>query len=799
MKTHRILFLAFILNFIALLNLYSQNTYTLVGKVIDSDTKQPIPGATIKVYDGSKGTYSSSNGKFRLPFLKGETKLKISSLGYHSVSKTVTETKDTIIIALKSAPIKIDGTNVVADISADIVMKRAIEKKEENLKKVKTFKGLLYSKLVMELGGAIMEKAEIGDNSISLSMNNKSENHSAAEYKMFVLETFSNNYQDKDKKINQSEIIQRRQTSNFQPENNLLVLSDFINFYDDRIDFISTEMVTPLSKDAHDYYNFSLVKRTVLDDRYIYVIKVEPKNDVYPLFTGTINIVENTYNIIELNLEPARKNMITFLDSIKFVERFQEFDKGVWYPAYFALNGKARVDVIKGIFDLSVDVNSTSIYSEVTVNQPLPDSIYNKQVRKITVAKFADSTKIDFWEKNSLRDISSKELEMYRKVDSIIVKKDSVESNSFNSIFDYTPEIDFNRVGSVSLGITPKINLYDAELAATGLWSFGLQKTLGSVNFKYKLPVNFSNINIYGGVFSKLETFSNDNSFALLITSGVAAIFHKDYYDYFRADGWYAGLSFRLLGFDIFANINNSRQFTEIKNTDRSIFTKEKLRDNPAITEGDYMVNNVSISTDGSYIKYLTGLDINLFVRGQYGENKDNNNTFRTLEGRIGTEINTFRTGYQRMKLELMAHAGISDNTTPIQYQFRMFTRPYLINKFGNFSSAPIGIFGGNEFFAFHAKYNLTDLWWRAIGLPLYEGRGLDLVLAASTARFFNNANEIYYTETKDDFYSELGFGFERIPTFLSNVIFLGFNAKWGIGPTASGNFGWDINVNFPF
>ncbi len=46
---------------------------------------------------------------------------------------------------------------------------------------------------------------------------------------------------------------------------------------------------------------------------------------------------------------------------------------------------------------------------------------------------------------------------------------------------------------------------------------------------------------------------------------------------------------------------------------------------------------------------------------------------------------------------------------------------------------------------------------------------------------------------------SEAGIGFERIPTFISNVIYFGAGAVWGVGPIASGKSGWYLDITFPF
>jgi hypothetical protein len=788
--------------------IYSQNTYTIFGSVIDSETKEPIAGATIRLTDSKQGTYSSSRGKFRLPVPHGEHQLKISSLGHESTTLTINSKTDTLLIKLKPSSVKLRDVKVVADIDANQVIKRAIEKKKENQDKLKTFSGLLYSKLTMELAGSVFANAEGSSNSISLSgsLGKKAPD----KYKMFVLETFSKNFMDYDKKINHSEIIQRRQTANIQPQANLLALSNFLNFYDESISFITTDIITPLSSKAFDYYSFSIKDRTTLDDRYVYVIEVIPTTKVYPAFYGTIKIVEGTYNLVEVDLKPTSTTAITFVDSLHFMQKFEEINKDIWHPTLLEITAKARVDIIKGVVDVLLDLDASSIYSDIKINEPLPDSLYQKKMPFITVSKLADSTKLDFWEQNSLREITPKEKEIYHQVDSLVAldtSKDKATSINWGII---NPAIDFNRVNSFYLGLKPYITYGNLSLESEAGYSLGLKKPLGNISLSYHPIHGFEyDLSLNAKVFSSLETFSSHNSYPLLLNTFVAGLMHVDYYDYFKDEGWKAGFSSRILGINLSGSAKFSHQYQLSKTTNNSIFSSSNWRTNPSIEEGFYNVYELGMSFNpfrnfGIYLPIETNFEFTTI----YGENKSVGNSFRTLEGNFNFSTPTFYTGYQSMELKIMLSGGIGDKNLPIQYQFRMPSWICLLPAFGHFYSSPIGYYGGSEFFAGHLEFNTTDLWWRTLGLPLYEGRGIDLILAASSVKYFLKEdinNQPYYVfkynymPTSPDYYSEIGFGLSRLPTFISNVIFWRFDARWGVGNLSSGRFGSTVSVSFPF
>jgi hypothetical protein len=75
-----------------------------------------LPGATIQIIKTNNGTYTNSYGRFRLPFLTGEKKLRISSLGYESKEVGVNSNmKDTLFITLKPSSVMMKGVQVVGE------------------------------------------------------------------------------------------------------------------------------------------------------------------------------------------------------------------------------------------------------------------------------------------------------------------------------------------------------------------------------------------------------------------------------------------------------------------------------------------------------------------------------------------------------------------------------------------------------------------------------------------------------------------------------------------------------------
>ncbi len=804
MKYHVLTFFVTVLCLVSpSLSLTADETFAIQGTVTDADTKKPIMGASIRVLDSRRGSYSGINGFFRIPMPKGNYTIEVKSLGYVNQKFSVQESSPQLTISLKPSPVGMKSVQITGDISADNVIKRTIERKEENLKKITSFSGLLYSKFNLELEGKGIgvsgpsgppNRQGGGRGSAQLDLGSKLDEKNS----LFIMESYSKITRDNVKKKFHAEILQRRQTRNLEKQQNLLAIGNFVSFYDETVKIVSADILSPLSSDPFSRYTFSLVERTTMGDKYVYVIAVEPNSTLLPAFRGTLKIIEGTYNLIEADLSPSEATAISFVKNLRFVQKYEEIQKDMWQPTYLQVTAKAKVEVIKNFVEFGADVIATSIYNDIKLNEPIPDSVFGgEERRRITVAAEADSANSEFWDKNALQELTDREKEIYHRIDSIVAATppDSV----LNSLvkFSYGPVIEFNRIGSIILGAEQTSSLKQFSLSTKGAYSLGIHRYIGEAALTAYLD-SMKVFSVTGKVFSWQATTSGDRSYSMLVNSIGAAFEHEDYYDYYRADGYAFSAKGNALGINFEAEAEFSRQFSTTNLTKRSIFTEGGWRSNPSITEGAYRTLGISAKWGNVFSIAFNGRPMySLGIAGLYGDEYTLSKPFRSLEVAGEAMFSLIPTGYSPISLHALVEAGIATGDIPIQYQFRQKAQLAQATIFGNFGSAPIGLYGGTEYTALTAEINFTDIWWRAIGLPLYEGRGIDLIGAAASGRWRSRVTG--YLPTGDDWYSEVGFGLARIPTFISNVIFLRFDARFGVGNLGAGNFKWGLGVSLPF
>jgi len=759
--------------------LHAQQTVSLEGTVVDAESGAPISGAVVHVTDAGKRTYTSQTGRFRIPVTTGVHTVRASSIGYKDSTFTFSTTASPVTIALRPSSVLLEGVEVTAGLSADQIIQRAIAKKEENVRKAKTVQGLLYSKTQFEITGNAF--GQIND-----------------EDRMAIFETFSRAYySDRGPRI---EVIQRRQTANIPANQNLLALGNFISFYDDELPLLNTTIPSPLNPNTLSRYNFSLRERSSIGGQTVYIIDVTPATRLLPTFEGTIKIIADSYNLVEVDLRPSGATAIAFVSDLRCQQKFEKFQDDIWQPTYLHITGRGNVEIVRGLAQIQADVSATSIFTELQVNAPIPDSVYANE-RIIAAAPDADSSRPEFWEKNALSELTDQEKDIYKKVDSLVTEADTT-SPERGVRFEAEPHLDFNRVGSVTVGldITPRFG--PVRLDGFGAYSFGLRRWVGRAGGTVELLGGEESLTVGGHAFSLLEKTSGDRPYPELINTATAALFHRDYYDYYRKDGWNADARFDLGPVAVGAGIEMARHSSRSNSTSRSIFLHKPFRSNPAVLDGNFRTIQGNIqwgrAEEAISISSSQSGGVGARVAGTYGEEPNLGLSFRSAEGNLRLTIPTIPTGYTPMLLHLALYGGIGSDNLPTQYQFRMRTSVAFLGRLGAFYSAPTGLYGGTRYAAAAAEHNFGDILWRAVGLPTYYGRGLELSVNGATG-YFENENATGYSSTGNQWYSEVGFGVGKIPTFISNVIYLNFDARWGIGPLGSGKFGMVVGLSSPF
>lgn len=111
MKLH--IYLTFIF-FISVI--YAQNNGKIVGEILDSETKSPLPGANVVLVETATGTAANNDGKFEISNLQPNTyRLKISFVGYETkiITDVMVKNSRPTYLSIELIPSLIETENVL--------------------------------------------------------------------------------------------------------------------------------------------------------------------------------------------------------------------------------------------------------------------------------------------------------------------------------------------------------------------------------------------------------------------------------------------------------------------------------------------------------------------------------------------------------------------------------------------------------------------------------------------------------------------------------------------------------------
>lgn len=792
----------------------------LTGVVVDSATGEPINGASIRAEGSTTGAYTRGEGRFRLPLPAGTTKLRVRSIGYREIVIPIDTTTGGMRILLPSTGLNLAGVKVIGDITPEEIIRRAIGRKEENNKRITTIESTTYSKFRIEYDSDTSRRSQTGVPEDGV-----------------IAENFSKVYEQRQPELRRHvRILQRRQTANMNAQNNLAVFDSFFDFMEDEVEILSARLVTPLGRKALDEYAFRLLGRRQLGDQIVYELAFEPKSRMFPGFEGTLTIVEGTYQVIAANFAPSQETAFPFLKELRFEQNYDRVNDSVWALTYQQISGRVRVVVIAGIAEVHIKGSGQTNVTDVRVNQPIPDSLLNPPdtIAANTAAKNGsgarvtsrndgiivsvddrvDSSQSDFWEQFAFAEPSESERKIYTQQDSI---KKAGGADDKPSPFGVSPAGIFSYdLGGVGVGVNPFVDrstftrfVYGGTLIVT-LPSTRVEATAGFGSARTQVGRVSADVDLYREGNTQLSvtgvvesSIASIQQYQFLVRSldflNPGYLIYPDYYDFYRVDGWTIAARARLQSVTLSASASTQQHIM-------MPLLEQPSRGSVLIEPGTYQIARLAV---GVFEQTGFGLFGSFFqpVRGRVsafvGREQITGREFWGVRGNVDITLSTFRTGYVPMELRVNLQGGLQATTTPVQQRFVIMRRFPVLGSATNMMTVPINAFAGTEFASAIAEHSFSDLWWRALGLPsLLNGRGVDLIGRFSALTATQRATPVVAGSVFDStsgIYMEAGFGVARIPTFVSDLFTLRFDAMWPVGPQAQrGSFGWTISLSGP-
>jgi hypothetical protein len=403
--------------------LFSNNLFA--GKVsgIVTDTEgNPLSYSSILVKGTSFGTTANNEGQYFLNLAPGKYNLVCQHIGYDREEKTIIISAEPVEMnfSLKLQQLSL-GEVVVrqgAEDPAYEIIRQSIKKRSYYLTQVKAFECEVYIKGQLKL--LDFPKKFMGQEV-------DFEDGDTSKKKMIFLSETVAKYSVKQPDKRKIEVTSTKlsgRSDGFGLSNPRMV-----SFYENNIllgnNLNPRGFVSPIADGALNFYRYKYIGTFYEDGIAINSIQVIPKRKYEPLFSGTINIVEEDWRIHSLNLILTKESQMQFVDSLIIEQLHVPVSRDVWM-----LKSQVVFPFVK-FMGFDATGNFVSVYSMYNLDPKFPKGFFTSTILSYDTA--SNKKPADYWETVRPLPLLADEKEDYEKKDSLeLLRKDPAYLDSLD-------------------------------------------------------------------------------------------------------------------------------------------------------------------------------------------------------------------------------------------------------------------------------------------------------------------------------------------------------------------------------
>ncbi|MEZ5197174.1 MAG: DUF5686 family protein [Bacteroidales bacterium] len=403
---------------------YGQVT-KIMGVVMDAETREPIPFASIYFKGTTIGVTSDFNGAFSIESKHPSDTLVASCMGYGPQNIKVFKNRfQEVNFMLSSMNVDLPEVVILAgENPAEVLLRKIIENKNKNSRN--EFEAYQYE---------VYNKVEIDANNFTENFQNKrilrpfkfifdyvdtSTINGKTYLPVFLSETLSDYYYRKSPK-SEKEVIKAAKVSGIENESILQFLGDMFqkyNFYDNHITLFQKNFVSPISGNGLSYYRYYLVDSAFLGDKWCYKLMFKPRRKQELTFTGNFWVNDTSFAIKAFELKIAEDANINYINDLVLLQEYDQIEGKYW-----------MVTKDQGIGDFNVFEDNmktlgffgkkTTTYHDFVFDKPIDKKFYSSPTN-IIVSEKAYNKDDEYWNLNRHDSLTKDEKTIYHMIDTL--------------------------------------------------------------------------------------------------------------------------------------------------------------------------------------------------------------------------------------------------------------------------------------------------------------------------------------------------------------------------------------------
>lgn len=611
--------------------IFRAQTYTISGKVFDSESKEPLPFVPVLIKGTTVGGTTDFDGNYSITTSKLGDSIVSTYVSYKRLVRPIKRGENQTV----NMPMVLEGVNLLEVVvkagenPAHRIIRNVIANKQfNNKRKLDAYQYETYNKVEFDLNRIPKEMRErkifkpiqfVFDNVDSANSGEK------PSLPIFITEALSDVYYRSNPTL-KKEVIKANKITGIENTSVTSVMGDMyqnINVYDNHILVFNKDFVSPISDNGLFYYKYYLEDSLFIGNTRCYHIRFKSKRPQELCFSGNMWISDTTWAVKRLEMSIPKDANINFINAANIVQEFTQIDS-----TWMLSKDRLIIDFAMTKNQVGIYGRKTTSYKDFKINQPKDTKFYefgDKIVVEDSALKYSD----EFWNKNRHDSLSVREKKIYHMIDTIKtlpVYKTWVDVltifvsgykvvNNFE-IGPYFNLVSYNKVEGLRTrfgGRTSSKFSRWYELQGYVAYGFKDEKfkySLGFKSFISKKPhrqlIGMTYKSDYEILGQSQNGFSQDNIFASLFrTSPLTNLTRVDQtYAWYERE-WVDGLTSKvtLIGRTITPLISNAYKYYK---NDGSISTKENIRNTEVRLNVRFAYKEKFISGDFSRISLGT-------------------------------------------------------------------------------------------------------------------------------------------------------------------------------------------------
>lgn len=454
--------------------LLSAQVTKIMGTVIDSKTKDPIPFVNVFFRNTGIQTTTDFDGRYSIETKTIKDTLYFQYVGYYTVKQLVQKNKfQNIDVELTPKTLNLSEVVIYpGENPAEIILKKIIDNKDKNDKdKYDYYEYEAYNKMQLDANN-FTEKLQnrrlikpfkfVFDNVDTSTVNGK------AYLPVFFTESLSDVFFRKDPKAIR-EVIKGSKISGMENKSISELLGDTyqrINIYNNYTQFLQKNFISPIANFGLSYYKYYLVDSAFIDRSWCYKLMFKPRRDQELTFTGTMWVADTSFAIKSIDMRLIPNANINFINEVVIKQDFEKIDNKYWIITKDNLILDVNVTDNKKI-TMGFFVHKNTSYKNIKINYPRPNKFYSSPV-DIYINDSATILSDKDWNKIRHDSLTKQEKKIYKMVDTI---KTVTAFKVYREIFDVLGTRYF-KVGYVEFG--PVLSIYSFNRLEGSRFMFGM-------------------------------------------------------------------------------------------------------------------------------------------------------------------------------------------------------------------------------------------------------------------------------------------------------------------------------------